>query len=203
MFGHVSPVCRGCLLGPVCLGISRSPVPELGSPLSYLSGRTLARPGPNMNNGRETKHISCHFDVLSPGSFSPSKFSAPYFIFFFSPSLSCYLSSRACCEHLCKIQHGWENTMPISSKQRQAVFSSGLSAQEVCLSLLVHANATQIFWSSSLLGGSGASCRAAGNSHCTAMQIWQGRCLFSLLRKHPVLSRAVQKSMATKPGSHK
>lgn len=88
MFGHVSPVRRGCLLGPVCLGISRSPVPELGSPLSYLPGRTLARPGPNTNNGRETKHISCHFDVLFPGSFSPSKFSAPYLFFFSLPFLA-------------------------------------------------------------------------------------------------------------------
>lgn len=83
MFGHVSPVRRGCLLGPVCLGISGSPVPELGSPLSYLSRRTLAQPGPNTNNGRETKHISCHLTYFPLALFLQANLVPPIFFFFF------------------------------------------------------------------------------------------------------------------------
>lgn len=47
-----------------------------------------------------------------------------------------YAAFCCCCEH--------HKDLALSSKERQAMFG-GLSAREVLLSLLVHANATQIF----------------------------------------------------------
>lgn len=103
-FGHGSLVCMGCLLGAVCMGTSGSPAPELGSPVRKAS--SMAR----------SHHESWEGDKALAAilmSFPLALLLQAYLalFFFFSP----YLSSWDCWEHLCKIQHGWENTVPRSS----------------------------------------------------------------------------------------
>lgn len=76
--------------------------------MTHLSGRPLEGLIPRERHGRETKRY-----LPFRGTFSClfcSKQIYTFFFFFFP-----YLSLRVCWEHLCKIQHRWENIVPRSS----------------------------------------------------------------------------------------